>query len=201
MYFVHTCTWGVPLEQLTAAVHRARQCAKVCRTGAPCGPRWPRQLTRTLSPHLRAATSRRANLAPRENRSGTAPWAARVASACCQQCARRTGDGMASHTVSHSRRRRACPQPRRAALAQQPCRVRSARPRPQPREKCLYAPTADGCSLVVQPRARAKVLSGPSAAEPARAPHRVACCLDVWRPAAGCGNEPTACVCQKIAGG
>ena len=41
----------------------------------------------------------------------------------------------------------------------------------------------------------------PISGRAARAPHRVACCLDVWRPAAGCGNEPAACVCQKIAGG
>ena len=72
---------------------------------------------------------------------------------------------------------------------------------PSAARKTSVRTTADGRSLVVQPRARAKVLSGPSAAEPARASHRVACCLDVWRPAAGCGNEPTACVCQKPGGG
>ena len=108
---------------------------------SPHRPRWPRQLpvARTPSPpHLRAATSRRGNLAPRENRSasGTTPGSA-GRTCVLSAAARGTGDGTASHTVSHSRRRRACPHPRRAALAQQPCRGGALALRPQPRKMAV----------------------------------------------------------------
>ena len=114
--------------------------------------------THTLPPHhhLRAATSRRGNLAPRENRSasGTTPGSA-GRTCVLSAAARGTGDGTASHTVSHSRRRRACPHPRRAALAQQPCRGGALALRPQPRKMAVR--TYDRWPLACGAATRARV--------------------------------------------
>ena len=137
--FSRTCARGVPLEHLAAIVPDSAprcaepQSAQTAVAAATTGS------THTLPPpHLRAATSRRGNLAPRENRSasGTTPGSA-GRTCVLSAAARGTGDGTASHTVSHSRRRRACPHPRRAALAQQPCRGGALALRPQPRKMAV----------------------------------------------------------------